>query len=70
MLELPGRLPQHLTKPAPLLYTTMNNQQSIDHFRSVLVAARVKSLAPKKPEEGWPPLPRLPSPRQKESRKK
>ena len=32
----------------------MNNQQSIDRFKSILVAAGVKSLAPK-PEEGVSP---------------
>ena len=33
----------------------MSNQQSIDRFKSILEAAGVKSLAPKKPEEGVSP---------------
>ena len=54
MLGMRGRLPQHLIRTIETAQSRMNNRQSIDRFKSILVAAGVKSLAPK-PEEGVSP---------------
>ena len=54
MLGMRGRLPRNLSRAIETAQSRMNNRQSIDRFKSILVAAGVKSLAPK-PEEGVSP---------------